>query len=59
MTTKSTPMMSLDGGQFLMGSDRHYPEEAPARIVEVAPFQIDTAAVTNDAFAAFVAATGY
>lgn len=42
-----------------MGSDRHYPEETPERVVEVAPFQIDAAAVTNDAFAAFVAATGY
>lgn len=59
MTTHSTPMISLAGGQFLMGSDRHYPEEAPERMVEVAPFQIDAAAVTNDAFARFVAATGY
>lgn len=59
MATKPTPMISLSGGQFLMGSDRHYPEESPERMVEVAPFQIDAAAVTNDAFAAFVAATGY
>lgn len=59
MTTKPTPMITLSGGQFLMGSDRHYPEEAPERMVEVAPFRIDAAAVTNDAFAAFVAATGY
>lgn len=59
MTTKPTPLISLTGGQFLMGSDRHYPEEAPARLVDVAPFQIDAAAVTNDAFAEFVAATGY
>ena len=57
--TKSTPMISFSGGQFLMGSDRHYPEEAPERMVEVAPFQIDAASVTNDAFAAFIAATGY
>ena len=28
-------------------------------MVEVAPFQIDAASVTNDAFAAFIAATGY
>lgn len=59
MTTKLAPMIALSGGQFVMGSDRHYPEEAPERMVEVAPFQIDAEAVTNDAFAAFVAATGY
>ena len=57
--TNPTPLISLTGGQFLMGSDRHYPEEAPARLVDVAPFQIDAAVVTNEAFAAFVAATGY
>jgi len=42
-----------------MGSDRFYPEEAPARIVEVAPFAIQRAPVTNRQFAAFVADTGY
>lgn len=52
-------MISLAGGQFLMGSDRHYPEESPERMVEIAPFQIDAAAVTNADFAGFVADTGY
>jgi sulfatase modifying factor 1 len=42
-----------------MGSDRHYPEEAPARRVAVAPFRIDPAPVTNRQFRAFVEATGY
>lgn len=42
-----------------MGSDRHYPEEAPVRQVEVAPFEIDETPVTNRAFADFVAATGH
>lgn len=59
MTANPAPMISLSGGQFLMGSDRHYPEEAPVRIIEISPFQIDAIAVTNDAFSAFVAATGY
>ena len=59
MTTEPTPMIPLHGGQLLMGSDRHYPEEAPTRLVEVAPFLIDAGAVTNDAFASFVAETGY
>jgi formylglycine-generating enzyme required for sulfatase activity len=42
-----------------MGSDRHYPEEAPVRVVEVAPFLMDVTPVTNAAFATFVAETGY
>ena len=44
---------------FLMGSDRHYPEEAPVHEVMVGGFWIDEYAVTNRQFAAFVAATGY
>src|SRR3954453_14811543 len=42
-----------------MGSDDHYPEEAPTHHVRVAPFAIDATAVTNAEFAAFVEATGY
>jgi sulfatase modifying factor 1 len=42
-----------------MGSDRHYPEEAPAHRVAVDGFHIDAHPVTNDAFAAFVEATGH
>lgn len=42
-----------------MGSDRHYPEEAPAQRVSVTAFSIDRYPVTNDDFARFVAATGY
>ncbi len=49
----------LPGGEFLMGSDRHYPEEAPAHRVRVDGFSIDRHPVTNAQFAAFVAATGY
>lgn len=52
-------MIALDGGRFRMGSDRHYPEEAPAHEVIVDPFMIDATPVTNSQFAAFVAATGY
>jgi sulfatase modifying factor 1 len=52
-------MVTLAGGEFLMGSNRHYPEEAPAFRVRVDPFRIDRTPVTNRAFAAFVAATGY
>ncbi|MXZ68086.1 MAG: formylglycine-generating enzyme family protein, partial [Acidimicrobiia bacterium] len=49
----------LPGGEFLMGSDRHYPEERPARRVRVDPFRIDAYPVTNRRFMEFVADTGY
>jgi formylglycine-generating enzyme len=49
----------VDGGTFVMGSDCHYPEEAPAHRVHVDGFWIDRYEVTNEQFAAFVAATGY
>lgn len=52
-------MASIPGGRFLVGSDRHYPEERPVRTVTVAPFRLDRTPVTNRAFAAFVAATGW
>ena len=42
-----------------MGSDRHYPEERPARKVRVDPFRIDAYPVTNRRFTEFVADTGY
>jgi formylglycine-generating enzyme required for sulfatase activity len=42
-----------------MGSDRHYPEEAPAHRVAVDGFWMDEATVTNRDFARFVDATGY
>jgi sulfatase modifying factor 1 len=52
-------VVSLPGGAFLMGSDAHYPEEAPAHHVRVGAFEIDATPVTNAEFAAFVRATGY
>jgi formylglycine-generating enzyme required for sulfatase activity len=44
---------------FVMGSDRHYPEEAPAHRAHVDGFWMDTHAVTNRDFKRFVEATGY
>ncbi len=52
-------MRLLPGGTFRMGSERHYPDEAPVREVAVAPFWIDETPVTNEAFSRFVKATGY
>lgn len=53
------PPVVVPGGTFVMGSDHHYPEEAPARPVEVAGFRLDVHPVTVAQFAAFVEATGY
>jgi formylglycine-generating enzyme len=52
-------MVLVPGGEFRMGSDSHYREEAPARRVRVNGFWIERTAVTNAAFGAFVTATGY
>jgi formylglycine-generating enzyme required for sulfatase activity len=52
-------MIRIPGGTFVMGSDRHYPEEAPAHRVSVSAFWIDPTPVTNRQFKAFVKATGY
>jgi len=52
-------MVWIPSGTFLMGSDRHYSEEAPAHKVKVAGFWIGAYAVTNAEFARFVDATGY
>ena len=52
-------MAWVPGATFQMGSDAHYPDEAPVREVAVDGFWIDRRQVTNRQFAAFVAATGY
>jgi sulfatase modifying factor 1 len=52
-------MTWLPGGRFLMGSDAHYPEEAPAHHVTVDGFWVDRHPVTNELFARFVADTGH
>ena len=52
-------MVRIPGGTFRMGSDRHYPEEAPVHSVYVDGFWIDRHPVTNTQFRAFVKATGH
>ncbi len=52
-------MVWIPGGTFTMGSDHHYPEEAPAHRVRVEGFWIDRAPVTNAQFQKFVKATGH
>ncbi|XQQ07417.1 MAG: SUMF1/EgtB/PvdO family nonheme iron enzyme [Leptolyngbya sp. IPPAS B-1204] len=52
-------MVWIPGGTFLMGSNDHYPEEAPAHKVAVDGFWMDKYLVTNAQFQKFVKATGY
>ncbi len=64
VTSGSTDeMVKLDGGAFLMGTDRDegFPQdgEGPVREVTLDPFFIDIYPVTNLKFGEFVKATGY
>lgn len=52
-------MVWIPGGTFRMGSEQHYPEEAPVHRVTVDGFWIDRYAVTNADFGRFVEATGH
>jgi formylglycine-generating enzyme required for sulfatase activity len=56
-------MAVLPGGAFSMGTDGTYgyaaDGEGPAHAVTLSPFAIAPTTVTNDRFAAFVAATGH
>jgi formylglycine-generating enzyme len=51
--------VALAGGEYVIGSDVHYPEEAPTHRVSVDAFSIDRYPVTNAQFTSFVEATGY
>jgi len=52
-------MVWVPGGAFAMGSNDHYPEEAPVRDVTVEGFWIDEHPVTNLEFTRFVKDTGH
>jgi formylglycine-generating enzyme len=52
-------MVWIPGGTFRMGSDKHYPEEAPVHSVTVDAFWIDRTPVKNREFREFVGATGH
>ncbi len=52
-------MAWIPGGTFSMGSNNHYPEEAPVHRVALGGFWIDRTPVTNRDFRKFVNATGY
>jgi formylglycine-generating enzyme required for sulfatase activity len=58
-THAEADMCFVPSATFRMGSDHHYPEEAPAHLVTVDGFWMDRCTVTNRAFDRFVRATGY
>jgi formylglycine-generating enzyme required for sulfatase activity len=52
-------MVAIPAGNYQVGSERFYPEEAPVRQISIDSFEIDLAPVTNAEFQQFVDATGY
>ncbi|MDO3639165.1 formylglycine-generating enzyme family protein [Mycolicibacterium arseniciresistens] len=52
-------LIRIPAQRVVLGSDDHYPEEAPEREVDVDGFWIEAHQVTNARFAEFVDATGY
>jgi formylglycine-generating enzyme required for sulfatase activity len=63
MTDRIVPanesMVWIEGGDFAMGSEDFYPDEAPVRRTSVSGFWIAQHLTTNAEFATFVADTGY
>jgi len=58
-TLRHAEMVWISGGTFRMGSDKHYPEEAPVHRVMVDGFWVDRTPITNREFRNFTRATGY
>jgi formylglycine-generating enzyme required for sulfatase activity len=58
-TTPPSAPIALPAGSFEMGTHAIYPEEGPPQQVTIGALDIDPTEVTNQQFAAFVAATGY
>lgn len=56
---RTDDMVWIPGGVFLMGSNNHYPEEAPVHRARVDGFWTDRTPVTNRQFKRFVLATGH
>ncbi|PDS61545.1 gliding motility-associated lipoprotein GldK [Rhizobium anhuiense] len=56
---RQSDLVWIEGRTFMMGSDHHYPEEAPAHPVKVDGFWIERTPVTNRKFMEFAKVTGY
>jgi formylglycine-generating enzyme required for sulfatase activity len=54
MSARHDDMVWIPGGEFLMGSNNAYPEDAPAYRVRVDSFWMDRFTVTNAEFERFV-----
>lgn len=52
-------MVLIPGGSYRIGAGAQLPEEQPIGSLRLSPFCLDRFEVSNDRFAAFVAATGY
>lgn len=52
-------MVWVPGGTFMMGSNKHYPEESPVHIATVDGFWMDQSTVTNEQFSRFIDETAY
>ena len=52
-------MAAIPGGTYRIGAGAQLPEEQPGRRLRISPFCLERIEVSNDRFAAFVAATGY
>jgi formylglycine-generating enzyme required for sulfatase activity len=59
LTSIHDSMIWIEGGEFAMGSEDFYPDEAPVRRVAVDGFWIDPYPVTNERFSAFIDDTGH
>jgi len=51
VSSSGVEMIALSGGEFMMGSDKGNPDEAPAHKVKVSAFLIDKFEVTHELFA--------
>jgi formylglycine-generating enzyme len=58
-TARRRGAVLVPGGEFRMGSERFYPEEAPVRTAVVPDLWVDEHPVTNAEFRRFVRATGH
>jgi formylglycine-generating enzyme len=62
VTRRSSPaerLIGITGGTFRLGSDFHYPEEAPAHYCTVTGFRVADTPVTVAQFSRFCADSGY
>ena len=51
VTKSGIEMVQLSGGEFMMGSDKGNPDEAPAHKINVSSFLVDKFEVTHEMFA--------